>query len=286
VAAPSQSGDGTQARRRPEETAERRLTWWQRALRWIAWLTFLGAAVLNTDSVYFSPLEWLTLIAAIGISVWCMARPLGGPKLEVTEPAHLMGAFVSRTSWGLVCFGALLTVCGIAGAGAAVYDVSTGRVTIGDVFTDIAIFIEGWIAELIFTIYDAELENTHAYALFVLLLPGFLLLWFNLIPFFSRGTEYRVEPDGSVSVRRGDGWEPLMEYQYATVTTDGTTIDFSPPPDGPPAVRLPQYRVFSREYGGRLKSTVSAEFFRRLLAGRGFTIEGPSTGDSFTARRT
>jgi hypothetical protein len=43
--------------------------------------------------------------------------------------------------------------------------------------------------------------------------------------------------------------------------------------------------VFSREYGVRLKSAVSADFFRRLLADRGFEIEGPATGNSFTARR-
>jgi hypothetical protein len=161
-----------------------------------------------------------------------------------------------------------------------------GRATIGDVFHDIAIFIEGWIAELIAGAgYDAEFEKTHAYALFLLLVPGLLLLWFNLIPFFNRGTEFRVERDGWVTVRRGDNWEPLMEYQYSTVTADGTTIDFTPPPDDPPAIVLPQDRVFSREYGVRLRSSVSADFFRRLLAGRGFTIEGPPTGSRFTARR-
>jgi len=35
-----------------------------------------GLAVYNTQSVYFSPLEWLALIAAIGISIWCMASRL------------------------------------------------------------------------------------------------------------------------------------------------------------------------------------------------------------------
>jgi hypothetical protein len=59
-------------------------------------------------------------------------------------------------------------------------------------------------AEIIAPTYDAELEKTHAYALFLLLIPGLLLLWFNLIPFFNRGSEFQVHPDGSVSVRRGD----------------------------------------------------------------------------------
>jgi hypothetical protein len=102
---------------------------------------------------------------------------------------------------------------------------------------------------------------------------------------FKRGSEFQVHPDGSVSVRRGDSWDPLMEYQYATVTADGNTIEFAPPADGPPAIRLPQDRVFSRVYGVRLKSDVSAEFFRRLLAGRGFEIEGPATGNIFAAQR-
>jgi hypothetical protein len=160
-----------------------------------------------------------------------------------------------------------------------------GRATVGDVFKDIGIFIEGWIADLIAPTYDAELEKTHAYALFLLLIPGVLLVWYNLIPFFKRGNEFQVHPDGSVSVRKGDSWEPLMEYQYSTVTADGTTIDFTPPADGPPAVVLPQHRVFSREYGVRLPDKVSAEFFRRLLAGRGFDVESAPTNHNFTAHR-
>lgn len=76
-----------------------------------------------------------------------------------------------------------------------------------------------------------------------------------------------------------------MDYQYSTVEADGTTISFTPPPDGPPAVALPQYRVFSREYGARLDRKISAEFFRRLLSGRGFEVQAPASGSSFSARR-
>ena len=284
--APSPTGDGREARQQPEDTGDQKVADWQRQLRWVAWLTFLGLAVYYSQSVYFSAPEWLALAAAIGISIWCLAKPLGGPKYELREPSHLLGAFVSRTSWGLVLFGALLTLGGVAGSMAAIYDVSTGRATVGDVFTDIGIFIEGWIAEMISPAYDAELEKTHAYALFLLLIPGLLLLFFNLVPFCNRGKQFQVHPDGSVSVRQGDSWEPLMEYQYSSVTADGTTIKFTPPPDGPPAVLLPQDRVFSREYEARLSAKVSAEFFRRLLAGRGFDVESASSrSDSFTARR-
>jgi hypothetical protein len=154
-----------------------------------------------------------------------MAKPLGGPKYELREPTHLLGAFVSRTNWGLALFGGILTIGGVAGAVAAIYDVSTGRATVGEVVKDIGIFIEGWIAGLIAPACDAELEKTHAYALFLLLIPGLLMVWYNLIPFFKRGNEFQIHPDRSVSVRRGHSWEPLMEYQYATVTAVGTTID-------------------------------------------------------------
>lgn len=166
----------------PEETSERRLTGWQRALRWIAWLTFLGPAIVNSQRTSFSGLEWLALAAAIGISIWCMAKPLGPPKYELTEPVHVRGEFSSQTSWGLVIFGAILTVGGVAATGPIVYDLSTGRATFGEVVHDIGRFIVGWFVE-IFTrgTYDAELEKTHAYALFLLLVPGPLLLWYNLI---------------------------------------------------------------------------------------------------------
>jgi hypothetical protein len=211
---------------------------------------------------------------------------LGGPKYELTEPTHLLGAFVSRTSWGLALFGSILTIGGVAGGMAVIYDVSTGRATVGDVFTDIGIFIEGWIVELVAPTYDAELEKTHAYALVFLLIPGVLLVWYNFMPFFKQGNEFRVHLDGSVTVRRGDSWEPLMEYRYSTVTADGWMINFTPPADGPSAVALPQHRVFSREYGVRLSDKVSAGFFRRLLAGRGFDVESASSSsNSFTARR-
>jgi len=275
----------TETRQQPDETAERLPTWWQRALRWAAWLSFLGLAIANSQRASFSPVEWLALIAAIAISIWCMAQPLGGPKVELTEPGHLLGAFVSRTNWALLIIGALLTVAGVGGAGAAIYDVSTGRADVGDVSKDIAIFAEGWTVELIAPTYDAELEKTHAYALFILIIPGLLLLFFNLTPLLKRGSEFQVHADGSVSVRRADSWEPLLEYQYATVTADGDSIEFTPPPDGPPAVVLPQDRVFSREYGVRLPDKVSAEFFRTLLAKRGFDVDGFAGGHSFTARR-
>jgi hypothetical protein len=118
------------------------------------------------------------------------------------------------------------------------------------------------------------------------LLPGLLLLWYNLIPFFKRGNEFRVEPDGSVAVRAGATWPALLEYEYSDLTADGTTIAFTPP-QGQNTLVLPQQRVFSREYGVRLPAKTNAEFFRRRLTGRGFEIDEStvSSGGHFTARR-
>jgi hypothetical protein len=53
------------------------------------------------------------------------------------------------------------------------------------------------------------------------------------------------------------------------------------------ALTFPQQRVFSREYGVRLPTETSAEFFRRRISGRGFTLDEAtgSNRSSFVARR-
>ncbi len=89
--------------------------------------------------------------------------------------------------------GAILTLGGVAGSMAAIYDVSTGRATVGDVMKDVGIFIEGWITALIAPTYDAELGKAHAYALFLLPIPG-LLLWFNVIHSSSGAANSRCTP--------------------------------------------------------------------------------------------
>ncbi|MDX1883767.1 hypothetical protein [Mycolicibacterium sp. 120270] len=277
--------DGRPRSQQPPETAERRPAGWQRALRWASWLTFLGLAIRNSQSVSFGALEFLALAVAIGVSIFCVAKPLGGPKVDLSEPAHMRGDFVSRTIWVLVLIGLILTVGGVGATGAIVYDMSTGRASFGDVLHDIAIFVEGWFVEVFMRgFYDAELEKTRAYALFVLLLPGLLMLWYNLIPFFKRGTEFRVEADGSVAVRSGSTWPTLLEYEYANVTADGTAIQFSPAQGGS-TLTLAQQRVFSRQYGVRLPAKTSAEFFRRRLQVRGFDVDDGSNKEHFTARR-
>lgn len=265
---------GDQRKRAKERQGEQRIAGWQRALRWAAWLTFLGAAAYHSDRVSFGGLEFLTLFIAIGVSIWCMAKPLGGPKVDIDKPSDARGTFVSRVSWGLVLLGTVLTIGGVGATGAIVYDVSTGRATVRDVLHDMAIFVEGWIAERItgYT-YDAELEKTHAYALFVLVIPGLLLLAYNLIPLFRRGREFRVEPDGSISVRDRNGFTPILEYEYSAVSADGTTIRYTPSHDGTREIVLPQARVFCRENNARLERDVSGQLIGERLVQRGFRVD-------------
>ncbi|ETW23849.1 hypothetical protein [Mycobacterium gastri] len=271
-----------------ESTPARRVAGWQRVLRWSAWLTFLALAIANSDRDYFGPLELLALAGAIGISVWCLAKPLGRPVVAMDEAADVQGTFVSRTNWGLVLFGVALTVGGIGAIGAIVYDLSTGRAAVRDVFADMWTFVAGWTSEALSGwSYDAHLERTHGYALFILVVPGVLIVWWNLVPLIKRGREFRVEPDGSISVRGPHGWIQLLEYEYSAVTADATTIRFTPASDPTPGIVLPQARVFSRETGTRLRSQVSAARFQERLARCGFTIEViDDKRGSFRGRRT
>lgn len=249
----------------------RRIAGWQRALRWGAWLAFLGLAIAHSDRESFGAVELLALTAAIAVSIWCLAKPLGGPKVEIDEPVQVRGTFVSRANWGLVLFGTVLAVGGIGATGAIVYDISTGRATLRDVVSDMATFVAGWTAEVVTGwSYDAHLEGTHAYALFVLVVPGVWLVGWNLVPFLKPGDEFRVEPDASVWVRGPRGWVQVLEYEYSAVDADGTRIRFS---SDRARIRLPQARVFCRDNGARLRPRVSAEFFQHWLTQRGFTIE-------------
>ncbi|KZS63647.1 hypothetical protein [Mycobacterium ostraviense] len=178
-----------------ESTPARRVAGWQRALPWVAWLTFLGLAIANSDRESFGPLELLVLAAAIGVSVWSLAKPLGRPLVAMDEAADVHGTFVSRTNWGLVLIGVALTVGGIGAIGAIVYDLSTGRATVHDVLTDMGTFVAGWTSEALSGwSYDAHLQHTHAYALFVLVVPGLLLLWWMRVSGGTRCFDFSPRP--------------------------------------------------------------------------------------------
>ncbi len=264
------------ARRRPgrlDDTDKRRPSGLQRALRWIAWLVFLGIAIWKSDTVSFGGLELLALAVAVAITVWCLAKPMGPQKIDLTVPADVRGEFASRTNWAWLLVGTLLTVGGLGATGAIVYDLSSGRADVGDVLTDIGVFVEGWAVE-IFTkgFYDAELERTRGYALAVLLIPGLLLLWYNLIPLLNRGHRFFVDDAGEVRIKAGDGWQALQPQKFAAVVADGTTITFDGAHDEPKVV-LPQQRVYLVENSARLSGKLSAAFFTDYLRARGFSVD-------------
>jgi len=269
----------------PKATNERRPAWFQRALRWLTWLSFLGAAILNSQQTSFGGLEFLLLALAIGVSIWCMASPQGPPKIELEEPTHVLGEFRRRINWALVLIGGLLTVAGFGGSGAIVHDLATGRASVGDVLHDIGIFIEGWFVE-IFTKggIDAELEDTRGYALAFLVVVGLPMLWINIAPLVRRGRGYRVAADGSVEIGAGTSWIRLEERDFASVVADGAVIRFELATEGG-TITLGQARMFSREHAARLPAEVAAAFFRGRLAAREFSVEEGVAG-SFTAHRT
>ena len=35
--------------------------------------------------------------------------------------------------------------------------------------------------------------------------------WFNVVPFFNRGSEFQVHADRPASLRGDDSWEPVLE---------------------------------------------------------------------------
>jgi hypothetical protein len=100
--APDEPDDDSLEAGEDESTPARLVAGWQRTLRWLAWLTFVGVVIANSERSSFGPLEFLALAVAIGVSIFCLAKPLGGPKVSMDEAADVCGAFVSRTNWGVV----------------------------------------------------------------------------------------------------------------------------------------------------------------------------------------
>lgn len=267
----------------PAPTAERRPAWFQRAVRWIAWLGFLALVVRNSGSSSFGGWELLALAAALAVTVWSLAQPLGGPKLELTRPEHLLGELARRPRWAALLVGTLLTVGGIAAGVAIIHDLATGIASAGDVLHDMAVFAEGWTVEL-FTNggIDAHLEDTHGYLLSLLLVPGVILLVVGAASLRGGVRGFRAEPDGGVSVLEEGSWQPVAERGYAVVHADGSTVRFEKD-DGPPLV-LAQSGLVAREHGVGVAPDVVGSFFKERLRRCDFEVEERGRW-SFTARR-
>jgi len=53
-------------------------------------------AIANSDRESFGLVDGLALVVTIGVSIWSLVKPLGGPMVTIDGPADVRGAFVSR----------------------------------------------------------------------------------------------------------------------------------------------------------------------------------------------
>jgi hypothetical protein len=272
---PAAKGKRRRNSRRREMHLPKLLAGWQCALTWAGWLTWVWLMWRNSANTSVSGLEFLGLVAAITITLLCRKYPQGVPAVFIEKPEQMQGEFESRTNWALVLIGAGILLGGIASTVRIITHLATGFATVKDVLNDIGVFIVEWIHErLSGGTYDGELEKTQAYILCILIIPGLFMALICLTPFFHRGRNFRVHEDGSFSVRKGDAWETVEPLRYVTVTADGTSILFKESENGAAAVELPMWRVFSRDRGTEVKSSVLAAWLRRELETQGYAIEG------------
>ena len=111
------------------------------------------------------------LAVAVAITVWCLAAD-GSPKDRPDRARRRAWRVRFAHQLGVVAGGTPSPSAAWVLPALRLRDPSSGRADVGDVLTDIGVFIEGWAVE-IFTkgFYDAELERTRGYALAVLLIP-------------------------------------------------------------------------------------------------------------------
>src|SRR5262245_21524352 len=108
----------TKNRRKPSATRRvpRLLTAWQRALVWASWLLWVWMMWRNSANVSMGGAEWLSLLAAVAVTVICKRRPLGPAAVFIEKPEEMRGEFESRTNWALVLIGAAILLGGVASA--------------------------------------------------------------------------------------------------------------------------------------------------------------------------
>ena len=119
-------------------------------------------------------------------------------------------------------------------------------------------------------------SRRRAYALAILLIPGLLLLWYNLIPLRHRGKRFLVDDFGEVRTKVRDGWRSLQPQRFTTATADGTTITFDGA-RGEPKLVLPSIGS-TRSSMGATHRQAQCRVLHRALTARGFTVEesGPA----------
>jgi hypothetical protein len=264
----------------------RLLAGWQRVLLWAVWLGVVAVLWAHTDDGSLRWTEVGVLAAAVAVTVLISRHAAGGPKVVVKDPAQLAGPFASRPSWPWILGSAGVTLGGLAGAVRIGHDLATGFATVGDVVSDIGVFILEWFKERASSGLAGDVTHTRMYALVALLPIGLLMLWYNLLPVLWRGQRFRVEPDGSLRVRQSAAWATVNPRDYATVVADGVTIEFRDGDRGLPAVVLPQRRVYSGDLGTRVEAHVLGSAVRRRVEAAGLRVEAPTAGHTaWVARR-
>ena len=116
-------------------------------------------------------------------------------------------------------------------------------------------------------------RESNASALFVMIVPGLLLVYLNLIPFLFRGREFRVEPAASISVRRHKrilATAGLRRFRRDRRRHDDLLHPFLARDTGHRSATW--RRVFCRENGARLHPKVSGQLIGERLGRRGFTV--------------
>jgi hypothetical protein len=263
---------------RPRADGPRLLAGWQRALLWAVWLGVVAVLWAHTDDGSLSWTEAGVLAAAIAVTVLTCRYAAGGPKVVVKDPARLTGPFASRPSWPWILGSAGVTLGGLAGAVRIGHDLATGFATVGDVLSDIGVFVVEWFKERASSGLSGDVTRTRMYALVVLLPIGLLMLWYNLLPVLWRGQRFRVEADGGLRVWRSGAWAAVSPRDYATVVADGVTIEFRDGDRELPAVVLPQWRVYSEDLGTRVEAHVLGAAVRRRVEAAGLRVEAPTAG--------
>ncbi len=257
----------------------RLLAAWQRGLIWVVWLGFFALCISNSDRGELSSREFVALLVAGALTIWCVINPLGIDKVQITDPNALRGEFRSRTNWALVLLGAAMSLVGIAAVFKIGHDLFYGFTTVIGIFEDFGLFFLELFLERISRGTDGDVTKSRLYILMVLLPVGLLLLWFNLLPWMFRGAAFRISDDGQMSFWLGGQWQPLRPAHYRRVTADGISIEFTDPINAQARVTLPQGRVFSMTLGTRVSDVVLADFFRRRLEKAGFKLLS-QTGDA------
>lgn len=260
---------------RRQPSVGNQLAGWQKALIWVVWLGVLALIIKNTDKDSLGGLEFLAIIAGIGITVWMRKIPKGPPNIIIEKSKNVKGVFESRTNWALVFVAAGLTLGGVAMTMKLRHDITNGISTWKDVFDDI---VHYFIQELIQRLtggLDGDVTRTKLYIMVVLLPIGLLMLWFTLVPLMHRGRRFRVE-DGTLSVEKDGGWQPVQPKDYPFADADGLNINLRKTQSDQPEIVLPISRVYSRDIGTRVQTKVLVKYFREYFENQGFTVKSDS----------